>query len=84
MVAQPKKIPKSGQHSLQASDGDGRIVHARLFGWKAFPFGPECFRSFRPEILPKWKVPLEIIDFQRPLSRVPMKTSAQDPCLDSL
>ena len=84
MVAQPKKIPKSGHNSLQASDGDGRIVQTRLFGWKAFAFGLECFRSFQPEILPKWKVPQEIIDFQRPLSRAPMQTSAQDPCLDSL
>ena len=33
-------------------------MQTRLYGWKALPFDPECFRNFQPKILPsKWKVP---------------------------
>ena len=33
-------------------------LQTRLYGWKAFPSNPECFRNFQPEVLPKWKAPL--------------------------
>ena len=50
-----KKNSKKWPASLRARDGDGRPVQTRLFGWKAFRLGPECFRSLPPEILPKFE-----------------------------
>lgn len=79
MIDQPPKNPKTRQHNLQGRDREGRTVQKRFFGWKAFPFDPECFRDFQQKILLTWKAPQEIIAFQRPLSRALMETSAQDP-----
>lgn len=78
-IDQPPKNPKNRQHNLQGRDREGRTVQKRFFGWKAFPFDPECFRDFQQKILLTWKAPQEIIAFQRPLSRALKETSAQDP-----
>ena len=34
-------------------------LQTRLYGWKTSPFDPECFWNFQPEILPRWKAPLD-------------------------
>ena len=34
-------------------------LQTRLYGWKTFPFDPECFWNFQPEILSRWKAPLD-------------------------
>lgn len=45
MVAQPKKIPKSGQHSLQASDGDGHSANDTLW-LESLSIRPGMFPEF--------------------------------------
>ena len=54
----PKKTVSEFLDSFQGLDGDRRTVRAmrsqtRLCGWKTFPFDPECFQNFLPEILSK-------------------------------
>ena len=46
----------------------GDIVNEALRGGEAFPFDPEYFRNFQPEILPEWKAPqfLQKINFHLP------------------
>ena len=34
-------------------------LQTRLYGWNIFLFDPECSWNFQPEILPRWKAPLD-------------------------